>query len=148
MSVLGDSLCQPQTGPLSSRGIREKSQSGALGSPCVASAQLCCPPSLCPFSPRACSPCSRTGRMGAPFSLQPQQEVAVLCWSRRGATHSPPSGAAVPAEPRLAPPSRSRAGPDGNLAPCAAARGRLHDLSQPRASPCHTHKKCRTRSMT
>lgn len=58
-----------------------------------------------------------------------------------------------PAEPWLAPPSRNRAGPEGNVAPCAAARGRLHDLlspawgrAVPRASPYHTHKECRTRS--
>lgn len=58
------------------------------------------------------------------------------------------------AEPWLASPSRNRTGSEGNVAPCAAARGRLHHFlppargrAVPRASPCHTHKECRTRSM-
>lgn len=42
----------------------------------------------------------------------------------------------APAGRRLAPPSRSRAGPDGNLAPCAAARESTTSSPQPRAGLC------------
>lgn len=57
-----------------------------------------------------------------------------------------------PAEPWLAPPSRGRAGPDGSLAPCAAARGRLHNLLSPvqgsaQGQPLPHPKECRTKSM-
>lgn len=44
-------------------------------------------------------------------------------------------------------PCRAQAGPEGSLAPRAAARGRLRP-PVPRASPCHTHTERTTRAMT
>lgn len=164
MSVLGDSLCPSLRQIPSHQGNKGEEVSSAQAQPSARGAparhqhstavplpsdhSATAPAALAqgmsgwnvsPFSPRgggsAVTSCAGAGAVSC--TLLPQELLSLP----------------TPAEPWLAPPSRSRAGPDGNLAPCAAARGRLHDLLSPaqgcaQGQPLPHRKECRTRSVT
>lgn len=146
---LGTAVPEPQAGSLSSRAIRDKRRplrrhSPAPGEPLHGISTALLSPFPLTTQSQHLQPllqeCQDGGTSLLPSAPGGGGSAVTGC---AGAAEEPPTllpqellSLPAPAGRRLAPPSRSRAGPDGNLAPCAAARESTTSSPQPRAGLC------------